>query len=405
MVLLGEKNISIVQEILDVIYKLALKYNIKAYLVGGPVRDFLMAQEKNFKIFKDLDIALTGYYQEIGNELASVLKARPIFYPRFMTMTISLSDFRVDIAQTRKEIYPQPAVLPQVFPATIEEDLKRRDFTINAMAIPLTEEFIKNTEAQVLDPLGGQTDIKDKLIRILHPKSFIDDPTRIFRALRFASRLGFKLEETTAQLMQDAIHKSYLTLLSGERVFYELEMICKEKNALKILAELQERKVIKKLYKTQLPQDFFLYASKLSNDEKLVYLFSFFADKHYKHYPLKKEFILVVRELQKSSELTRKLKKIKRRSTIYFLLKPYHLNTLNILKKITHGSVRKKIVNYLTKLKDTKIHTTGQTLKRYNIAPGPSYHKILNKILAYKLDGKIKTPKDEERYLNKLLGR
>ncbi|MEO0072971.1 MAG: hypothetical protein ABIK10_06040 [candidate division WOR-3 bacterium] len=400
---LEEKNIKVAQELLAKIYELAQKYRVNAYLVGGPVRDFLMAQEKTFQVFKDLDIALTNYYQEIGNELAVAYAVRPIIYPQFMTMTITLADFRIDIAQTRKEVYLRPAQLPLVAPATIDEDLGRRDFTVNAMAILLTEKFITNAQAEVLDPFGGQADIKNKLIRILHPKSFVDDPTRIFRALRFALRLGFKLEKLTEKLMTEAISQNLINLLSGERIFYEFDMICKEKVAHKILAELQKRKVIKQLYKVNLLQDFFSQIKNLSSSEKLIYLFSHFPYKYYQKYPLKKEFVTVAQELNKRNMLIKRLRLTKRPSTIYFLLKPYHLQTLQIIKKTTKDkSIRKKLECYF-KLKDTKLATSGKTLKQYNVPPGPLYAKILNKLLAYKLDGKIKTPQDEERYLKALL--
>jgi tRNA nucleotidyltransferase (CCA-adding enzyme) len=395
-----KKNIDLIREILEKTHRLAVKYKTEVFLVGGPVRDLLMAKRKSLETFKDLDLAVTHHYKEIGQELAEILNAQTVVYPRFMTMTLTLPNkIRLDIAQTRKEYYPQPAVLPTVFPATIIEDLARRDFTINAMAILLTSSFLKNGKSVLLDPFSGQSDLRARLIRILHPNSFIDDPTRIFRALRFACRLEFSLEKETQRLLSDAIQKSYLTLLSKERILYELKMICKEKNSQEILQALSKLNVFNKLFGQHLEKSFFKEHIKLSSDEKLLHLFSFFSYKTYENYPVKKEFLEITQELKERRNLFKKLSHARKPSTIFFILNRFHIKSLKIFIKLSGPKVRCKIKLFLNKLRYVKSRLTGNDLLKYNIPTGPIYKQALSRLLAKCLDGELRTLEDEKTYL------
>jgi tRNA nucleotidyltransferase (CCA-adding enzyme) len=159
------------------------------YLVGGAVRDLLLGCPRS-----DIDLVIEGD----ASGLASRLGAEVVQHERFSTARCRLDGHEIDIAAARTETYPHPGALPRVRPSTLSEDLARRDFTINAMAIPLAGEPV------LVDPHGGRADLIAGLLRVLHRRSFVDDPTRALRAARYASRFGFTLEQETAALLAEA---------------------------------------------------------------------------------------------------------------------------------------------------------------------------------------------------------
>jgi tRNA nucleotidyltransferase (CCA-adding enzyme) len=179
------------------------------YLVGGAVRDLLLGLEAG-----DLDVVIEG-------EPEALLQL-PGFEPErealFLTGRLRLDDMQIDVARARAETYPRPGALPEVRPASIADDLARRDFTINAMAFPL------GGNGELLDPHGGLEDLRAKRLRVLHDRSFVDDPTRALRAARYAARFGFDLEPGTAELIRDAD----LSTVSEDRIDNELRRIAAE---------------------------------------------------------------------------------------------------------------------------------------------------------------------------------
>lgn len=183
------------------------------YLVGGAVRDLLLGHSRS-----DIDLVVIGD----AASLAADLGAEVVEHERFATAKAQLDGHEVDIASAREETYARPGALPDVSPAsTIEADLRRRDFTINAMAMPL------RGEAQLIDPHGGRNDLERNLLRILHTRSFVDDPTRALRAARYASRFGLLLEEKTDALLRAA----NLDTVSAERSAAELSRLAIEPEA------------------------------------------------------------------------------------------------------------------------------------------------------------------------------
>jgi tRNA nucleotidyltransferase/poly(A) polymerase len=394
----AEISIKQITVILNRLADLANKYNTRIFIVGGPIRDMIMTKKKSPFIEQDLDIAVENNYQDIGENLAKELDAKIIRYPQFMTMTLKLKDTsHIDIAQTREEIYPKPAVLPRVYPASIVEDLKRRDFTINAMAMEIPSSFIT-------DPFNGRKDIKAGLIRILHKQSFIDDPTRVFRAIRFTVRTGFKIEPRTEALMKSAIKRGYLKLLSGERILYELKLIMNEKKNIDILKSLQSYSIISNLFNVKLLREFFIEQKNLPNSNlKLIHFFSVIPESLWSKYPLLKDTIVSAQCLKEFHKYRNKLAKAKRSSEIYRILKVFSKSALEALKYTEKESNRIKIENYLNKYSKVKIFTTGDMLKTLNIKPGPRYAKIMNELLYQKLDKKIKNKKDEMDYLKILI--
>jgi tRNA nucleotidyltransferase (CCA-adding enzyme) len=184
----------------------------KGYLVGGAVRDLLLGAEH-----PDLDVAVDGDAGVVARRLG----ADAVTHERFGTARVDLGGSRIDLARTRSETYPHPGALPEVRPASIEQDLARRDFAVNAMAVPLAGPM------KLIDPHGGLDDLRAGRLSVLHPDSFTDDPTRALRAARYAARLGFELESATAELLAAAD----LGTVSRERVEAELHRIADEEEA------------------------------------------------------------------------------------------------------------------------------------------------------------------------------
>jgi len=196
----------------------AVERGERVYLVGGVVRDMFLGYP-NF----DLDLVVEGAAVKLAQQVAETSQAKLLAHHRFGTAKLRYENFILDLATARKETYTRPGALPSVTPGTIKDDLNRRDFSINAMAISLGS----NDYGDLADPHQGKNDLEHRLIRILHPKSFRDDATRILRAVRYEQRLGFGIETQTAQLLKLDI--PMLDTISGDRIRHELELIFKEK--------------------------------------------------------------------------------------------------------------------------------------------------------------------------------
>ncbi|MBI3292575.1 MAG: CCA tRNA nucleotidyltransferase, partial [Elusimicrobia bacterium] len=182
---------------------------LNAFLVGGTVRDLLLKHPSG-----DPDIVVVGNPEPLVRRLGARWRATVLPHPQFLTFVLTFPDgTHLDVATARGERYETPAALPQVSPASIEEDLWRRDFSINALALGLNP----SAWGQLLDPTGGLQDLQQLKIRVLHARSFWDDPTRIFRAARFAGRYQFTLEAQTLQWLREALIRRLPRRLSPER--------------------------------------------------------------------------------------------------------------------------------------------------------------------------------------------
>jgi tRNA nucleotidyltransferase (CCA-adding enzyme) len=199
--------------------RLALEQGVALYLVGGAVRDLLLERPGY-----DLDLALEGDAAELAGALARETGGRMVAHARFGTARVSGAGFRLDLARTRRERYPHPGALPVVEPATLAEDLARRDFTVNAIALRLGP-----GPPEVIDPYRGVADTRSRLIRVLHDRSFQDDATRMLRAVRYAARLDFKVATQTEALVRRDL--SYLGPVSGPRLRRELALLFEEPTA------------------------------------------------------------------------------------------------------------------------------------------------------------------------------
>jgi len=206
------------REMLDAVKVRTAESGLPAYLVGGAVRDWLLG----LSTIDDLDVAVVGDAVDLAESLRARYGGDVQTHARFNTATWTLGETSIDLAMARHETYARPAALPTVAPSNIGIDLRRRDFTINAMAFRLGD-------GTFIDPYGGYADLQAGRLRILHPVSFIDDPTRLFRGARYSARFGFALERVTRAALDTGL--PHLRALSGERVKYDLELIFIESRA------------------------------------------------------------------------------------------------------------------------------------------------------------------------------
>jgi tRNA nucleotidyltransferase (CCA-adding enzyme) len=222
---------------IDLVREVALEKGCHPYLVGGPVRDILLGRHAI-----DIDLTLEQDASTLARALAKRLEGRLRSFPQFLTYKVTATNFpEIDLTTARKERYRKPGALPAVTAGRLKDDLIRRDFSINAVALDLLD-------GRMHDPTGGAQDIESGLVRVLHDKSFVDDPTRIFRAARLAARLGFALEPHTAELMQAAIEANALGTVSKERIWRELFLAMDEEEAPAILTELSGRGALDALF-------------------------------------------------------------------------------------------------------------------------------------------------------------
>jgi len=227
----------------------ALKTGLTTCLVGGPVRDLLLGRE-----LIDLDVVVVGDGIAFARELSGLADREMVPFSRFGTAFVVLSSgIRVDVATARRESYPEAGDLPVVEPATLEEDLLRRDFTINAMAIRLGPDRY----GSFIDLHEGCRDLRAGVIRVLHEGSFRDDPTRILRAVRFRSRLGCELTAETRDLLHEAVAGGLLEEISRERIREELVLILSEDSASEALEMLSDTGTWNALFKSSVnsPED------------------------------------------------------------------------------------------------------------------------------------------------------
>ncbi|MGZ5441850.1 MAG: hypothetical protein ACXW5U_02110 [Thermoanaerobaculia bacterium] len=222
---------------IDLVREVAQEKECHPYIVGGPVRDILLGRPAI-----DIDLTLEHDASTLARALAKRLDGRVRSFPQFLTYKVTAPGFpEIDLATARKERYRKPGALPAVAAGRLKDDLIRRDFSINAIALDLLD-------GTMHDPAHGAQDIEARLVRVLHDRSFTDDPTRIFRAARLAVRLGFRIEEQTEELMRVAIETDALSTVSKERIWRELFLAMDEEEAPAILTDLSRRGALLTLF-------------------------------------------------------------------------------------------------------------------------------------------------------------
>jgi tRNA nucleotidyltransferase (CCA-adding enzyme) len=219
---------------------LAAESGLPAYLVGGPVRDALLGRSS-----LDLDVTVVGEAGRLAERVAAHFRGRLTHHERFGTAVVQMPGWHVDVATARRESYPQPGALPVVTPAGLDEDLARRDFSYNALALRLDRD-----PGLLYDPLHGAADLQAGVTRGLHEATFRDDPTRVIRAARYAARLGCPVEPVTQGWLDGAVAGGALDTVTGQRLWGELSRLLTEATAAAALALLDHWGVLARLHLT-----------------------------------------------------------------------------------------------------------------------------------------------------------
>ena len=380
----------------------------KVHLVGGVVRDLILGYP-NF----DLDFVVEGDAVKLAQQVTKTYPARILTHRRFGTAKLRYDDFTLDLATARKETYTRPGALPTVTPGTLTDDLIRRDFSINAMAISLAAD----NYGELVDPYLGKTDLEHRLIRVLHSGSFTDDATRILRGVRYEQRFGFQFAAQTAHLLERDI--PMLDTISGDRIRHELELILKEQRPelaierlgqLGILARLGlslrgDGWIVEKFGKarrlkkpTQLPSLYFcllIYSlNETDVEQSLVRL----------NMPAR-----LSRAMRHTLRLKTKLPLLDtpslKPSQVYYLLTEYEPLAIQANAIATESrTVCRSLQLYVTKLRYVRTALDGEELKRLGIAPGPEMGRVLQILHKAKLDGELRTKTDEKRLALSLYG-
>ncbi len=388
------------------------------YVVGGFVRDLLLNQPN-----LDLDLVVEGDAIALAQRLAEKYGGRVHTHTRFGTAkwirvetprrgvsTDAVQIDHLDFTTARTEFYAHPSALPEVERSSIKQDLRRRDFTINTLAICLDPQRF----GQLLDPFGGEQDLERGLVRVLHNLSFIEDPTRILRAARFEQRFGFKIETRTAQLIGDALEM--LHRVSGERIRHEFELIFRETEPEKALARLNELGVLRAIFS---PLAFDAWhaekfrAARQVSSAAITYfgLLAFHLTK-----AQAQELATRLRLATADAETLQQTLALQDEaatplaaeslapSDIYHLLEEYSDVALAILAIATDDArVRERVAVFREQLRVIAPELTGEDLKRMNIPPGPAYRDILTRVRDARLDGEIGSRAEEEALVGQLM--
>lgn len=407
--------------LLQNIGEVAESLEFKAFAVGGFVRDLLL-QNKNL----DLDIVVEGDGIIFAKKLAERLQGQVKAHERFITAMILLPNgFKIDVATARLEYYDYPAALPTVELSSIKLDLYRRDFTINAMAIQLNPTHF----GTLFDFFNCQSDLKEKTITVLHNLSFVEDPTRIFRAIRFEKRMDFKIDTHTSRLIQSAVKMKLFDKANDPRFFSELQLILSEENPLPAINRLAEFKLFQFLWpdlKPHLKIDRRFNHILAQAEQALSWFHLLYLDEPC---PAWQVYLLAIMGRSKAAELSafclrfqlppktrdfllqQKVTADKishvlyrrsaiRRSELYWLLGELsNVGLLYLMAIARKNEIKKGVSLYVTDLRKARTHLTGADLKAIGYSPGPQFKTALNELLTARLDGVVKSRQEEEAFI------
>ncbi|MBF0100754.1 MAG: CBS domain-containing protein [Desulfobacterales bacterium] len=395
------------------------------YVVGGFVRDLLL-----YRPNEDIDIVVEGNGIQFAKEYAKKFNARVHTHIKFCTAVIILPDeFKIDVASARMEYYQSPGALPIVEMSSIKFDLFRRDFTINTLAIQINScKF-----GTLIDFFSAQRDLKDKVLRVLHNLSFVEDPTRIFRALRFEQRFSFSIGKLTSSLIENAVKMDFLKRLSGNRVFTELRLILEEENPVPILTRLFDYDLLKNVHPSLVPEKRMIQTFE-SIRKVLTWHDLLFWEEPYEKWLV--YFMALIRNCntQTTKEICDRLRlpprylnilgksRIKSQATLCWLEKFFPVKNNELYERLNGFKsehilymmassrwikVKRAISLFYTKLRYYTVSIKGEDIKSMGIKPGPVFRELLQAVLAAKLNDEIKHPDQElellKKYVQKIL--
>lgn len=390
-----------IREMLVALCREAREAGQRTYLVGGSVRDLLLARD-NY----DLDVTVEGDALAVVERLTARIQVHRVAHPDFGTAKLLCGRFTVDVATARRETYARPGALPSVQPSNIRDDLFRRDFTVNAMAVSLS----RTDYGDLIDFYGGKSDLDRRYIRVLHEKSFVDDATRMFRAARYEQRLGFKLEPITEHLLRQNVHM--LNTVSADRISNELQLVLREENPERVLRRLDGLGVLHEVHPGLRADDWMAYKFEQARQERpsaslpLLYLSLLL----YRLSPGPTEDLIawlnlpgteagVLRDVLRLRDTVACLDAPDiKRSTIYFALEGYRPEAIEAVAIASDSPhVRASLDLFLRELRHVRTCLNGSDLQALGFTPGPRLGQALTALRRARLDGEVETRADEER--------
>ncbi len=408
-----------VRQALNSVGEVADEIGFPVYLVGGIVRD-LFLRVTNL----DVDIVVEGDGITFAGMLVKKLGGRMKTHQKFGTAVVVLpSGLKLDIATARLEYYESPAALPTVELSSIKKDLYRRDFTINTLAVRLN----RKRYGELIDFFGGLRDIKDKTIRVLHSLSFVEDPTRVLRAIRFEQRFDFHLSKHTQNLIKTAVNMRLFHRLTGERIYTELILMFSEAEPLKVLKRMKELDILKFIH-PNLKGSAELERLFSSIGETLTWFRLLYLDLRVERWFVyflglfdRMKDMAAAEALERLAVPTRtrervQLARTRSRDVLYLFYKDQQLPQSRIydllaqldteaillmMAKAKQERAKKNISLYLMHLRNIKVSLTGDDLKEMGIPPGPRYRQILAELLDAKLDGVVRNQSEEIAFVKK----
>jgi tRNA nucleotidyltransferase (CCA-adding enzyme) len=411
-----------VNEALRTVGEVADDAGFPVYLVGGIVRD-LFLRVANL----DVDIVVEGDGITFAGMLVKLTGGRMKTHQKFGTAVVMLPDgLKLDIATARLEYYESPAALPTVELSSIKKDLYRRDFTINTIAVRLNRKHY----GELIDFFGGLRDIKEKTVRVLHSLSFVEDPTRVLRAIRFEQRFDFKMSKHTQNLIKTAVNMKLFNRLTGERIYSELVLMFSEAEPLKVLKRMKDFDLLAFIHPaltaSKETERLFAGIGEALTWFRLLYL-DLTINKWYIYFLglLDRLKDTAVEEaLERLSVPARTRERVRQTrvrcrdvlyvfykeadlppSRVYDLLAPLETEAILLMMAKSKQETAKKYISlYLTHLRNVKVMLTGNDLKALGIPPGPRYREILAELLDAKLDGLIRNRGEEIEFARKKAG-
>ena len=381
----------------------AARSGIRVYLVGGAVRDLLLGLTP-----AELDLAASGTGKDPVGSLVDALGGTATRGSEFGTARVEASGVEFDVARTRRETYARPGALPTVtFTHSIDDDLPRRDFTMNAMAVSLNSDDF----GDLLDPLGGRRDLEARRVRILHARSFEDDPTRILRAVRYAGRLGFDIEEETARRLVEDLQ--WLDSVSGDRIRREMERTATERRVAEILELAESLGVLAAIHQAlSLPDglaDRLRQGSQPSPLALLAALAVNAGDASRDGMALRLSLTpgptRAVRDIGKlESRLDRLNREALKASEVYRLLRDVDDRAVEGWA-LAHqdARVRSRLDDYLHRMREVAPMLGGRDVIALGVEEGPAVGEMLRALLMARLDGEVSSKEDEEHFVRRRL--
>ncbi|AIS52414.1 tRNA nucleotidyltransferase/poly(A) polymerase [Thermoanaerobacter kivui] len=375
------------KDFVELLRKISLEFKIKSYIVGGFIRDYLLGV-KNF----DIDVVVEGDGVEFANLLSRYLEGDIVIHEAFRTVTLTYKNISIDVISARKEYYDYPAVLPRIEFSNIYDDLARRDFTINTLAYDVVEN-------KFIDYFNGIQDLKTGVIRILHSKSFIDDPTRIFRAIRYSVRYSFAIESETERLLKESIDK--IRLLTPDRIRNELFLILKEDKAKEMIEKVIYYGIDKIVFGDVSINTKNLDYFENSDIDIVLYRFLIL------FYLIKEKDLIKIKESLNISSLY-----LKSLEDLIFLCKQLKCKDKNVRKiRLTLQTTKKEVIKAISTMENgeaqrivnTKLYITGEDIKNLGLKPSPLYGELMDKLFEAKMKGLLNNKEEEIEFAKKLI--